>query len=64
MVRYQRFGDPSCFYLHGEVIGDGKKGLDLHPEDGGSMDLRNVVILSQYYTASQPRRLRLEYSPP
>jgi len=27
--------------------------MNLHPEDGGSMDLRNVGILSQYYTASQ-----------
>jgi hypothetical protein len=33
------------------------------PEDGGSMDLRNVGILPQHYTASQPRRLRLEISP-
>jgi len=27
-------------------------GLKNHPEDGGSMDLRNVGILPQYYTAS------------
>jgi hypothetical protein len=27
-----------------------------HPEDGGSMGLRNVGILPQHYTASQPRR--------
>jgi len=26
------------------------------PEDGGSMDLRNVGILPQHYTASQPIR--------
>jgi hypothetical protein len=32
----------------------------LHPEDGGSLDLRNVGILPQHYTASQPRRPRLE----
>jgi hypothetical protein len=25
-----------------------------HPEDGGSMDLRNVGILPQHYTASHP----------
>jgi len=30
------------------------------PEDGGSMDLPNVGILPQHYTASQPRRPRLE----
>jgi hypothetical protein len=30
-----------------------------HPEDGGNIDLRNVAILSQYYTASQPRTHRL-----
>jgi len=35
----------------------------LHPEDGGSMDLWNVGILSQYCTASQPGRLRLQTSP-
>jgi len=34
----------------------------LHPEDGGSVDLRNVVILPQHHTASQPRRPRLESS--
>jgi hypothetical protein len=31
----------------------------LCPEDGGSFELRNVGILQQY-TASQPRRPRLE----
>jgi hypothetical protein len=30
----------------------------LHIEDGGSMDLRNVGILPQHYTAPQPRRWR------
>jgi hypothetical protein len=28
--------------------------LHLHPEDGGSMFLRNVGILPQHYTALQP----------
>jgi hypothetical protein len=31
-----------------------------NPEDGGSMDLRNIGILPQHYTMSQPRRPRLE----
>jgi len=31
----------------------------LHPEDGGSMDLWNVGILPQHYTASHPKRPRL-----
>jgi hypothetical protein len=31
----------------------------LHPEDGGNKVLRNVGILQQHYTASEPRRLRL-----
>jgi hypothetical protein len=31
----------------------------LHPEDGCSIELWNVGILTQDYTASQPRRLRL-----
>jgi len=30
-----------------------------HPDDGGSMDLRNVGIL-QRYTVSQPSRTRLK----
>jgi hypothetical protein len=33
-----------------------------NPEDGGSMDLWNVGILPQHYTASQPRRWR-QYGP-
>jgi hypothetical protein len=36
------------------------EGLNLHSEDGGSMALRNVDILPQHYTASQPRRPRRE----
>jgi hypothetical protein len=28
-----------------------------NPEDGGSMDLRNVAILPAHYTVSEPRRL-------
>jgi len=36
----------------------------LRPEIGGSMDLRKVGILPQYYTASQTRRRRLLKSPP
>jgi hypothetical protein len=31
-----------------------------HPEDGGSMKIRNVGILPQHYTAFQPRRTWLE----
>jgi hypothetical protein len=30
----------------------------LHPGDGNSMALRNVGVLPQQYTASQPRRTR------
>jgi hypothetical protein len=30
--------------------------LQLHHEDAGSMDLRDVGILPQHYTASEPRR--------
>jgi hypothetical protein len=35
-----------------------RQSLDL--EDGGKMDLWNARILPQHYTASQPRRPRLE----
>jgi hypothetical protein len=37
--------------------------LNLHLEDGSSMDLWNVGILPQHYAASQPRRPWLESSP-
>jgi hypothetical protein len=33
-------------------------GQSLHRKDGGSMDLWNVDILPQHYTASRPRRWR------
>jgi hypothetical protein len=36
----------------------------LHPEDGGSMFLRNLGILPHRYTESQPKRPRLESSRP
>jgi len=36
----------------------------VHTEDGGRMGLRNVGIQPQHYTASQPRRPRLEISSP
>jgi hypothetical protein len=36
--------------------------MNLHPEDGGSMDLWNVGILPQHYMSSQPRKPRLESS--
>jgi hypothetical protein len=36
------------------------KDMNLHPEDVGSIDFWNVGILPQHYTASQPRRPRLE----
>jgi len=48
MVRYQRLRGPL---------------LPLHPEDGGSMDLWNVGIVPQLWTASQTRRPRLETPP-
>jgi len=48
--------------LHGIVT---QKTWLLHPEDGGSIDLRNTGILPQHHTTtSQPRRPRLESSPP
>jgi hypothetical protein len=39
-----------------ELIATHGKYLQLHPEDGGSMVLRNVgVLLPQHYTVSRPR---------
>jgi hypothetical protein len=43
VVGYQLFGEPCCLTLHF---------TSFHPEDGGSMDLRNVGILPQHHTAS------------
>jgi hypothetical protein len=34
----------------------------LYPEDGCTVVLRNFGIITQHYTASQPRRPRLEYT--
>jgi len=45
-----------------KVAGMGENGIDRGPEDGGSMVLRNVGILTQHYTASSPRRPRHETS--
>jgi hypothetical protein len=50
VVGQQRFWRPCC--------------LHIYPQDGESQDLRNVGILPQNYTVSQPRRPRLETSPP
>jgi len=52
-VGYQRFGGSCCLHLQ-----------SLHPEDGDSLDLQNVGVLPQHFTASQPKRRRLESSPP
>jgi len=35
-----------------------------HPEDGGTMSLRNDGIPPHHYIASQSRRIRLEFSSP
>jgi len=40
VVGYQRFGGQCCLHLQG----------------GGRIDLRNVGVLPQHYTVSQPRR--------
>jgi hypothetical protein len=44
------------------VVGYQRFGGPLHPEDVGNMSLRNVSILPQNYTASQPRRPRLVHA--
>jgi hypothetical protein len=36
----------------------------VRPEDGGSMDLRNVGVFPQHHTMLQPRRPRPELLPP
>jgi hypothetical protein len=61
VVGYQCFGSPCCFHLQGELADMGENGIPAtsHPEDEGSMDLRNVGILPQHFTASQSRRPRL-----
>jgi len=49
VVEYQRFRAPRCLNLQ-----------SFHPEDGVIMNVRNYGALLQHYTASQPRRPRLE----
>jgi len=51
-----------CQCKHYKEDYDVSASVYLHPEDGGSMDLWNVGILTQNYTASKSRRLRLETS--
>jgi hypothetical protein len=68
-VGYQHFGGPWCIHLLRNVLVSCHKTLRrrhfiLHPEDGSSKMLRNVSILPEHYAASQPRRPRLEASPP
>jgi len=53
---------------HGHARKHGTCGEDLsnssQPEDRDSMDLRNVGVLLQHYTASHPKRPRFESSSP
>jgi len=51
VVGYQSFDDPYYLHFQGEF-----------PEDGGNKALRNVGILPQNHTATQPGRSRLETS--
>jgi hypothetical protein len=65
VVGKQRFRGPRCLHLQGEVHFNLKIEAwwtVLQPEDGGSKVLRNVGILPQHYTTSQPRRLCLAES--
>jgi len=43
---------PGWAYIYGYFL----PSQPLHPEDGGSMDLRNIGILPLYHMALQPRR--------
>jgi hypothetical protein len=51
VVVYQCFGSPCCIHVEGEVT-ESLKEL-LHPEDGGSMVLRNVGILHTTWRHNQ-----------
>jgi hypothetical protein len=53
VVRYHYFRGPRFLHFQSEVT-------SLHPEDGGSMDLRKIGVLPQHYTASEPRNLDLK----
>jgi hypothetical protein len=48
VIRYQKFRGPCC--------------LHLHPEVGGSMELRNVGILAQHYRGHNPEDMDLAYN--
>jgi len=65
--RPDRLWGPRRFLSNGYqgLLPSGKFGcgmmlINLHPEDGGSTDIRNVGILPQQFMASQSRRPRLE----
>jgi hypothetical protein len=52
VIGYQRFRDSCCFHL--------LSSSHFHPEDGGSLGLRNVGILPQHYVMSQSSKPRPE----
>jgi hypothetical protein len=56
-IGYQRFEGPSCLHLHPDKL---EVAWSSNTKDGGSKFFRNVGILPQQYTASQPRRPRFE----
>jgi hypothetical protein len=64
VVGYQSFGGPCSQQIKLEVFWVVRPcnvvGYRFILKTGGSMDLRNVVILPQHYTASQLGRPRLE----
>jgi hypothetical protein len=53
VVGYQRFRSPFCLHLEGELAGMGVNGIDIGRGWRGA-DIRNVGILPQNYTPSQP----------
>jgi hypothetical protein len=50
VLGYQLFSGQCCLHLH-------------YSEAGGSMVLRNFVIVPEYYTALQPGRTRMNKQP-
>jgi hypothetical protein len=61
-IRLLRTTETNRNCIHEEIIPFLSYSHALHPEDGGSNVLRNVGVLPQHHTVSQPRRWRLKFT--
>jgi len=60
VVEWKHFTGSCCYHNITQYHNPEDLDLNLHPEDEGSMDLRNLGILPQHYTASKHRKPPLQ----